>query len=230
MNQTLPYVPDGYRAIRQLSVRSGSWVFLATNPSSGWCCLKIQQVARFDSLETLVEIRHQLYPLCGREGLLPVVNWGVDNHQGVLWEELPLADNLLLDGAFVPEQHETYTPLTLGVWLNEHGPASTSMVIEWGLQLAAALATLHQASLLHRDPIPGRSRSDWQFIWPDPNPRAPGRTVEILLPQGGRMSFLTLRGGRIISATKRRNNHVRQMRFRDSWVRVTLGVCGRRGR
>ena len=154
MNAILPGIPAGYRVVRPLSERAGSWVQLATNPADGWCCLKLQQVAHAESLAELTATRGQLQRLSSGEGLMPLLAWGVEAEARVLWEELPLADNLLAEGRFVPEQSDTYTPLSLVAWLSEHGPASTAQVIEWGLRLAEAVARLHEAGLFHRDVKP----------------------------------------------------------------------------
>jgi len=154
MNATLPGIPAGYRPVRPLSERAGSWVQLAINPAGGWCALKLQQVAHSESLDELTATRGQLQRLSAGEGLMPLLAWGVEAEARVLWEELPLADNLLAEGRFVPEQSDTYTPLSLVAWLSEHGPASTAQVIEWGSRLAEAVARLHEAGLFHRDVKP----------------------------------------------------------------------------
>ena len=154
MNATLPGVPAGYQVVRPLSERAGSWVQLAINPAGGWCGLKLQQVAHAESLAELIATRGQLQRLSSGEGLMPLLAWGVEAEARVLWEELPLADNLLAEGRFVPEQSDTYTPLSLVAWLSEHGPASTAQVIEWGSRLAEAAACLHEAGLFHRDVKP----------------------------------------------------------------------------
>ncbi len=154
MNAIVPGIPAGYRVVRPLSERAGSWVQLAINPAGGWCALKLQQVAHLESLDELAATRGQLQRLSSGEGLMPLLAWGVEAEARVLWEELPLADNLLAEGRFVPEQSDTYTPLSLVAWLSEHGPASTAQVIEWGSRLAEAVARLHEAGLFHRDVKP----------------------------------------------------------------------------
>ncbi len=146
--------PAGYRIRRPLSERDGSWVHLATNPDGDWCCLKLQQAAHPAALEELIRVRVLLTPLTTGPGLMPIRRWGADPGARMIWEELPLADNLLGDGRFVPEEADTYTPLSLVTWLTEHGPAATARVIEWGMGLAEAIQSLHRAGLFHRDVKP----------------------------------------------------------------------------
>ena len=86
MNATVPGVPAGYRVVRPLSERAGSWVQLATNPAGGWCCLKLQQAAHPESLAELTATRGQLQRLSSGEGLLPLIAWGVEAEARVLWE------------------------------------------------------------------------------------------------------------------------------------------------
>jgi serine/threonine protein kinase len=57
-------------------------------------------------------------------------------------------------GGSCPTRRDTYTPLSLVTWLTEHGPAPTSRVIAWGIELAEAIAVLHGAGLYHRDVKP----------------------------------------------------------------------------
>ncbi len=154
MNKPLPFIPEGYRLVRPLSVREGSWVFLATGPNSAWCCLKLQQTPRTGSFAALVAARGPLRVLSHGTGMMPLTAWGADHASGTLWEEMPLADDLLTEAPFASERSETYTPFSLVSWLTERGPASTGQVIAWGLRLSQALVDLHAAGLLHRDVKP----------------------------------------------------------------------------
>jgi serine/threonine protein kinase len=152
MNDLQP--PSGYRTFRPLSERAGSCTQLATNPAGEWCCLKLQRAAHPAALAELANVRSLLVPLTSTEGLMPVSRWGTDPGSGGLWEEMPLADNLLNEGRFLPGDPESYTPLSLMTWLTENGPAATSQVIQWGIRLACALTQLHDHGLFHRDVKP----------------------------------------------------------------------------
>lgn len=154
MNVLPPSVPAAYQIFRPLSERSGSWTHLATNPAGEWCCLKLQQTHQPGALAELTAVRTLLAPLTHADGLIALRAWGSEPESGMLWEEMPLADNLLAKGEFVPAERDTYTPLNLVTWLAENGPAPTAQVIGWGLRLAAALERLHGAGLFHRDVKP----------------------------------------------------------------------------
>ncbi len=153
MSSETPWSPDGYRVLRPLAIRAGSEVHLASNPSGTWCALKLQQVSRSDSVEFLMRDRRRLLELSRQPGFVAVVEWGWNSDKSILWEEMPLADNV--DGKpFSAEQAEIYTPLSLALWLMEHRRATTAQSVAWGLRLTDALDRLHQLGLLHRDVKP----------------------------------------------------------------------------
>ena len=79
MNEPLPFIPEGYCPVRPLSVRAGSWVFLATGPRSVWCCLKLQQTPRTESSAALVAARKPLQILSHGAGMMPLTAWGFDH-------------------------------------------------------------------------------------------------------------------------------------------------------
>jgi hypothetical protein len=149
-----PAAPEGYQPLRLLSERTGSWVWLAVNPRSVHCCLKIQRLAHPDALDELAETRARLAPITGEPGFIPLLHWGFDRSALVLWEELALADDLMTLGVYSPDGAADYMPLTLASWISEHGRVSTRKVLEWGTQVAAGLARLHGRDLFHRDVKP----------------------------------------------------------------------------
>ena len=146
-----PFIPVGYRVVRVLSERPGSWVFLAFDPQESACCLKIQQVAHPEALGEVAASRQILRPLTEFPGFIPMVAWGVDPAHSVLWEEMSLSDDLLTFAGFSVSSVDTYTPLTLALWAQNNGPVETLKVLNWGIQLAGALRLLHQHGLFHRD-------------------------------------------------------------------------------
>lgn len=153
MNFEKAWSPAGYTIHRPLAVRSGSSVHAATRQDGSWCALKLQQVARQDSVESLSRSRNRLLPLTREPGFIPILAWGWEAEAGTLWEEMPLADDL--DGMpFDPKRIETYTPLSLALWLIEHGRATTHQAVGWGIRLAQTLGRMHGQGLLHRDVKP----------------------------------------------------------------------------
>jgi serine/threonine protein kinase len=148
------FFPEGYSRVRILSERHGSWVFLATNPASGFCCLKVQRLINPEALKALYETRRTLAMLSDGGPFIPIRQWGLDVASSLLWEELELADNLVTNAAFVSPDVQEYTPLTLAARIRESGPASTIQVLDWGIQLAGGLVKLHCENLFHRDVKP----------------------------------------------------------------------------
>ena len=118
-----PFIPIGYRVVRVLSERPGSWVFLAFDPKDSACCLKIQQVAHPEALGEVAANRQILVPLTEMPGFIPLIAWGVDPAHSVLWEEMSLSDDLLTFAGFSVSSMDTYTPLTLALWVQNNGPA-----------------------------------------------------------------------------------------------------------
>lgn len=159
-------VPAGYEILRPLSVRDGSWVFLALNPAQQHACLKLQHCSRPASLAELVATRRRLIPIVAGDGFIPVRQWGADSSRGFLWEELEMADDWVTGRPFDPADALLYTPTTLAVQVSESGAVPTRDVIEQGLRLAGALCRLHAAGLFHRDIKPAnilRYRGQWVF-------------------------------------------------------------------
>ena len=151
MISEIPAPPPGYRALRQLSHREGSWVFLAASPQGHHCCLKLQRLTHPEALAALADTRRTLSTLPAGQAFIPLRNWGLEPTGGILWEELDLADDLLTEKPLVAGDVDTYTPLTLAHWVSEHGPVPTRQLLEWGTMLAEALESLHAQGLYHRD-------------------------------------------------------------------------------
>ena len=147
-------LPTGYRPLRTLSERDGSWVYLAINSIGKHCCLKVQRVVDSESLTALRGHRDRLPEITSGEGFIPLVCHGAFPDQGILWEELALADDSITGRPFDAAWADDYTPLTLALRVAESGPASTTEVITQGLRLCRALAHLHRQSLYHRDVKP----------------------------------------------------------------------------
>lgn len=150
----VPAPPPGYRVLRQLSQREGSWVYLASSPQGRPCCLKLQRLTRPEALTALADTRRDLSGLPAGQAFIPLRAWGMEPVGGILWEELDLADDLLTERPLAPGDAETYTPLTLAHWVSEHGPVPTRQLLEWGAMLAEALESLHARGLYHRDVKP----------------------------------------------------------------------------
>lgn len=145
------FVPAGYTLLRPLSVRAGSWVFLALNPAGNHCCLKIQKATRPEALDELARVRRQLVAVLETEGFIPLRTWGLDRATSCLWEELDLADDSVTSRPFDPKEATHYTPLTLATHVSESGAVPTLDVIQQGIRIAQALCRLHAAGLFHRD-------------------------------------------------------------------------------
>lgn len=145
------FVPPGYTALRPLSERPGSVVFLAINPEGIHCCLKIQSTAKPGALGELAHIRQRLAPVIASDGFIPLRKWGIKQECGSLWEELELADDSVTGQPYDPQNAFVYTPLTLATHVAESGPVSTLQVIQQGTRLATAVSLLHAAGLFHRD-------------------------------------------------------------------------------
>lgn len=149
---TVPdFIPAGYTLLRPLSVRPGSWVFLALNPSGAHACLKVQKATRPEALDELAHVRRQLEPLLPTDGFIPMRRWGIDRPSSCLWEELDLADDSVTGRRFDPKDASLYTPLTLATQVSEAGPVPTLDVLQQGIRIAGALSRLHAAGLFHRD-------------------------------------------------------------------------------
>ena len=145
------FVPSGYTALRPLSERAGSVVFLAINPEGIHCCLKIQSTTKPGALGELAQVRKRLAPVIASDGFIPLRKWGIHQQCGSLWEELELADDSVTGQPYDPRNASVYTPLTLATHVAETGPVPTLQVIQQGTRLAAAVSQLHAAGLYHRD-------------------------------------------------------------------------------
>lgn len=154
MTAELPFVPTGYQLLRVLSERPGSWVFIAKNLKEHFCCLKVQRLIHRDNLEALAQTRQSLQEIGKHRAFLPLTEWGADPASCCLWEEMPIADNLLTGKPFIPADLEQYTSLTLHHWVQENGPVPTLQLLEWATDLAEALNKLHEQGLYHRDVKP----------------------------------------------------------------------------
>ena len=144
-------IPDGYLAIRVLSERNGSWVYLARNQNAEHCCLKIQKLAVPASLDEILETRSALVRISESSGFVRIRKWGHCKKTLAVWEELDLADDLVSGKAFDPSNEQTYTPLTLAAYVRENGSVPTIQIIEWGIQISRALVKLHESGMFHRD-------------------------------------------------------------------------------
>jgi DNA-directed RNA polymerase specialized sigma24 family protein len=89
------YLPAGYRALRILSERDGSWVYLAVNPSDRHCCLKVQRLAHPAAVDSMAENRTLLASLCATGAFIALNCWGIDQSASIVWEELELADDAI---------------------------------------------------------------------------------------------------------------------------------------
>ena len=145
------YLPQGYKTLRILSERHGSWVYLAVNPGQRPCCLKVQRLAHAAAVDSMAENRTLLSSLCSKGAFIGLKGWGIEQTQSIVWEELELADDAISGKPFFAGDVDHYTPLTLAAYVRENGPVPTQLLVQWAIGLAEALAKLHEAGLYHRD-------------------------------------------------------------------------------
>jgi serine/threonine protein kinase len=81
-------------------------------------------------------------------GFVHILHVGRDDHKGLFYYMMELADDVTTGRTISPE---TYVPRTLASALRRQGPRPIRECVDLGLGLSTAIEQLHQNNLVHRD-------------------------------------------------------------------------------